>query len=275
MKMKWEEKFIELYTKGKVQEAKDLKNIHVPGKLYKYQKIDENRLKNLENGKLYFSNREHLNDPFDLLPVHYNEDEIIDFLKGEDCPANNLSKSEIISKIDKVLNSFSDHIKILSLSTSIYNIPLWTHYGDNHRGMCIEYDIDNLDRNSDFYDCLLKVSYIDKKVEITEVLKNTLSNLINNDELKLDSMFLLYFTLTMKHKSWQYENEWRIILKSNSGECGIEKSLMKVKAIYLGKDCSKENIERVIEISKKLNCKVYKMEYSKGIDFRLIPQKIY
>lgn len=25
MKMKWEEKFIELYTKGKVQEAKDLK----------------------------------------------------------------------------------------------------------------------------------------------------------------------------------------------------------------------------------------------------------
>ncbi|MDO7206033.1 hypothetical protein Q5M85_20055 [Paraclostridium bifermentans] len=52
------------------------------------------------------------------------------------------------------------------------------------------------------------------------------------------------------------------------------KSLMKVKAIYLGKDCSKENIERVIEISKKLNCKVYKMEYSKGIDFRLIPQKI-
>ncbi|MCU9814112.1 DUF2971 domain-containing protein [Paraclostridium sp. AKS73] len=137
----------------------------------------------------YTFNREHLNDPFDLLPVHYNEDEIIRFLKGEYCPANNLSKLEIISKIDKVLNSFSDHIKILSLSTSIYNIPLWTHYGDNHRGMCIEYDIDNLDRNSDFYDCLLKVSYIDKKVEITEVLKNTLSNLINNDELKLDSMF--------------------------------------------------------------------------------------
>ncbi|MCU9814113.1 hypothetical protein [Paraclostridium sp. AKS73] len=54
MKIKWEEKFIELYTKGKVQEAKELKNIHVPSKLYKYQKIDENRLKNLEDGKLYF-----------------------------------------------------------------------------------------------------------------------------------------------------------------------------------------------------------------------------
>lgn len=275
MKMKWEEKFIELYTKGKIQEAKQLKNIHVPNKLYKYQKIDLNRLKNLEDGKLYFSNRKNLNDPFDLLPVFYDEDEVVSFLKEQDSPANNLSKEDIINKIDKVLNSFSDHIKILSLSTSIYNIPLWTHYGDNHRGMCIEYDIDRLDRDSDFYDCLLKVSYIDKKIEITELLKNTLSNLINHDEIKIDKVFLLYFTLTMKHKSWQYENEWRIILKSNSGECGIEKNLMKVNAIYLGKDCRKEDINRVLEISKKLNCKVYKMEYSKGIDFRLIPKKLY
>ncbi|WP_250674834.1 DUF2971 domain-containing protein [Paraclostridium ghonii] len=275
MKMKWEEKFIELYTKGKVEEAKKLKNIHVPNKLYKYQKIDLNRLKNLEDGKLYFSNRKNLNDPFDLLPAYYDEDEVVRLLKEEDSPANSLSKEDIINKIDKVLNSFSNHIKILSLSTSIYNIPLWTHYGDNHRGMCIEYDIDKLDRDSDFYDCLLKVSYIDKKIEITKVLKNTLSNLINHDEIKTDSTFLLYFTLTMKHKSWQYENEWRIILKSNSGECGIEKSPMKVKAIYLGKDCSKKNIDRVVEISKKLNCEVYKMEYSKGIDFRLIPKKLY
>lgn len=275
MKMKWEEKFIELYTKGKAQQAKNLKNMYVPNKLYKYQKIDLNRLKNLEDGKLYFSNRKNLNDPFDLLPVCYNEDEVVKFLKEEDSPANSLSKEEIINKIDKVLNSFSDHIKILSLSTSIYNIPLWTHYGDNHRGMCIEYDIDKLDRNSDFYDCLLKVSYIDKKIEITEILKSTLSNLINDDEIKIDSMFLLYFTLTMKHKSWQYENEWRIILKSNSGECGVEKSPMKVKSIYLGKDCTKENIDRVVEISKKLNCRAYKMEYSKGIDFRLIPKELY
>lgn len=54
MKMKWEEKFIELHTKGKVQEAKDLKNIHVPSKLYKYQKIDENRLKKFRKWKAIF-----------------------------------------------------------------------------------------------------------------------------------------------------------------------------------------------------------------------------
>ena len=275
MKMKWEEKFIELYTKGKIEEAKKLKNIHVPINLYKYQKIDENRLANLQNGKIYFSNRKNLNDPFDLLPIYYDEDNIVKFLKQEYIPLIKLSKEQIISKIDKVLNSFSDHIKILSLSDSIYNIPLWTHYGDNHKGMCIEYDIKNIDRNSDFYDCLLKVIYIDKKVEITEILKIALHNTINNDDLKVNSMFLLYFTLTMKHKSWEYENEWRIILQSNDGKCGVEKSPMKVNAIYLGKDCSKKNIQTVIEISKKINCEVYKMEESKGIDFRLIPKRIY
>lgn len=270
--LKWEEKFIELYIKGKRKEAKILKNIYTPERLYKYQPIDKERLETLENEDLYFSTNKGLNDPFDLSPVYYEEDVVVNYIQSKIPHMNNIPKEEIIIKINEVLEGFSEHSKILSLTTSIDNMPLWAHYGNNHKGMCISYNIENLDRNSDLYEGLFKVVYKDKKIEITEELKNTLDYLLEEDVK--EGLLLVFFTFIIKHKSWNYEDEWRVVLESENAESGKIKNPMKVDAIYLGKDCSEDNVKKVIELSNRINCEVYKMEYSKGIDFKLMPIKI-
>lgn len=50
------------------------------------------------------------------------------------------------NNIEKIANK----IKIASLSENNTNIPMWKHYADNHKGLCIEYDISNFNHENEY-----------------------------------------------------------------------------------------------------------------------------
>jgi hypothetical protein len=86
---------------------------------------------------------------------------------------------------------------VLSLSESHRNILLWSHYANDHKGICIEFerDIDDFLGNSSFCRPVI-YSEIYPIPSIDDVLKH--------------EDFLTNQILFTKSKHWEYEKEWRI-----------------------------------------------------------------
>jgi len=85
----------------------------------------------------------------------------------------------------------------------------------------------------------------------------------NDPELRLYFNIIYHMTI-MKHKSWEYEKEYRAIYFNLTGEkSGNPVRLvdlgLEVAKIYVGADCAVENRQRLVHIATKLNCEINEM----------------
>lgn len=111
---------------------------------------------------------------------------------------------------------------IVSLAQRVTCPLMWSHYGDQHRGVCIGYSVP-----SDAQHDLHKVTYGGKRlVDATKVLA-----MLDGDKdagLQVDEAVLL-----RKAASWRYEQEWRLI-----GERGLQNSPLELEEIIFGMRCT-------------------------------------
>jgi len=176
-------------------------------KLYKYMPFNKNTLDAFINEYTWYSSPMSFNDPFDCALV-----------KGI-----------------KFKEFFLEKKKILSLTTEYNNLLMWSHYANFHTGICIEYtayDSNNIEylRQKGIFgdsptDRLLIIQNARKvRYEKTSQINKYLDSLPCSDQ---DLMTLhgekradenaeklyskLSEALTIKHESWSYENEYRII----------------------------------------------------------------
>ena len=77
------------------------------------------------------------------------------------------------------------------------NLPMWNHYANGHKGVCLEYDTTEIN-NIININVLFPVKYVDK-------LPDGISLMKAQDELRME-----YF-LMHKLRDWSYENECRSI----------------------------------------------------------------
>lgn len=271
------EKYIELIMEGKYEEAIGYRGSNIPRKLYKfiylndepecekecaYLEINNKKLSSLEEGKLWLSTIKSLNDPFELKTL-FSKEEVI---KSYNYP---IEYKRIL------INSFLDGFLIGSFTTNLTNnMPMWAHYANNHKGFCIEYEVH---KPTLFY----KVSYENKRIEINNIIMNTINlifkdidNTLNNkekNELDMYRQILLHNSI-IKHKSWEYENEYRLLLPKKMlekfnpiTEAGglVDNEVMGIKptGIYIGMEATKNTRERLIQISNKLNISLYDMYF--------------
>ena len=117
--------------------TKDLKNYfkrkenyEVTGKIfYMYKSISKYIIENLVCENIFKNNVDKFNDPFDPYFKRYDK---------------NLN---LIKELKK--------IRITCFSKEKNNLLLWAHYGDNHKGICLGYELDKIDKNESF---LVKLS---------------------------------------------------------------------------------------------------------------------
>lgn len=68
-----------------------------------------------------------------------------------------------------------------------------------------------------------------------------------------------------KHELWSYENEFRLLFPYFDPVNGLliplEDVGLVIDSIYIGFKCNEIYEERLINIGKGLNCKVYKMDF--------------
>ena len=120
-----------------------------------------------------------------------------------------------------------------------YQTLLWSHYADNHKGVCILYDIpmEFLDDEENILS-VSKVTY--DQDSLTAWFKTIAPKLPVSHKYLITE--LLKVVITVKSPPWRYEGEVRII-RPTSGSFKIDKSF--VKQICFGLQSTDKVIQKV------------------------------
>lgn len=184
--------------------------------LYKYTPISTRSLSIISSRKVWYAKPRTFNDPFDCgldLCGDITIEEKIQVLRAEmereDWSAEKITQqlqhsfaangelnqtaTQNIEKLTTDIHQKRDVVGILSLSRTPRSILMWSHYADQHRGMCIEFTIP-------VSPSLHEVSYSQT------VPRFTLHDIFVKSNAEILSLF------TTKHKHWRYEKEYRVIL---------------------------------------------------------------
>ena len=162
------------------------------------------------------------------------------------------------------------------------NIQMWSHYADNHRGFCVEYDLSDFKEKTvlNFEDYhfytepenfinerlkaaiqggLFSVIYSSQRVNFptTKLLKLKVKD-IGIQQNRNDIDILLYKTFIIKSTNWSYEKEWRLILDGKIPDHFENKiPFPYIKRIYLGCMMDSQTMTTMIEIAKELNIEIF------------------
>lgn len=99
-------------------------------KLYKYKAIDKNLCELIAKNELFFSGRRLLNDPNEAILRFTNQQVLV---KGGLCP----NRTEVLKAPQ--YHGIDDYY-FFCMSRELADIPMWGYYGDNHRGVCLQFD---------------------------------------------------------------------------------------------------------------------------------------
>jgi len=234
------------------------KNTNIPSSLFRFRECNIKNIKSIKNNRLWFSNPNDFNDPYDSYisfnfkkefsknsesykPVLesiqqaklFTNDELDEiFIAGhkydklQEIIYKNYNK-EIQQKINLYITEieenfynslsneknkyFKNKLKVCCLSESKKSIKMWSHYADEHKGFCVEYETSRFKNRDNIYPVVYTNSLID----------SSSYNIIESGFIP---------ALIIKAEEWRDEEEWRII-KETEDKFYIE---AKPKAIYLG-----------------------------------------
>lgn len=250
--------------------------LYIPDILFKYYSLTDNitlneqKLKTLEQKKIFMSDAKYLNDPFDNKAYFYNSAE--------------LKKYERLAKHDgKLIDDFSSFSKVSALtSNQVNSMPMWAHYANNHAGFCVSYD---MKMNTQLSACTFPVQYTNERVDITSLMVEQVERMIQDikvqsaegkNRILLDDLSLAFmssFFCNLKHSSWSYENEFRCTAGAIAE--GMPYMSAVPKEIYIGIKCMPTYKDRIVKISNILQIPVYEMVFDElSSDFNLLPKRI-
>lgn len=111
----------------------------------------------------------------------------------------------VLEKTNASLNSVSNATtRIACFTDKETNIPMWTHYAKEHTGICIVYDTKTIKK-----ELTLNSLY---PIRYTEKLLDGMSHIMDRQSNPLSAYSFLEELGTQKHKDWEYEQEWRLML---------------------------------------------------------------
>jgi hypothetical protein len=194
--------------------------------LYRYRHASTNTFSEISEGQAWYSKYSELNDPFEGIYVN------------QSC---NIAVDALIQTL-----------RVCCFSERNDNLLMWAHYADNHRGICLEYDIPDDVHEKTFMQIIYGESQpILKKVEVFPAGDP------NAGKLSLKKEDVAVF-LT-KSADWAYEREWRTLrITDKLFEKGELHTIPgKLSAVYFGL--------RTDEAAKKIICRLASPE--SGIEF--------
>jgi hypothetical protein len=205
-------------------------------KFYRYQAINKLTLQNLSNQKNWVADPFEFNDPFEFSLIdkfNYSTEGKIEPLEKQ--------QLERIQEIQDEISEFG----VVCYSSDYINNLLWAHYADNHKGMCLVFEVPEEKVPS-----LYKVSY-SKKYPLVGINENT------------EGYKEIIPVVTNKSIDWAYEKEYRevFIMKNMLNEYPGQ-----LIEIIFGCRTPFDDIQivRDIAVSKNKEIKISKMHLSEN-----------
>lgn len=260
----------------------------VPEKLYKYCPVGVYSLRAIVQAEINHCAPVRFNDPLDCNPtlqIDTGKDELTTLLRNmlshvddlefekeigllEGIVLNIENEEErdakfcrlISQKVLQALRSDLGQRGVLSLSQN-WNKPLmWSHYADQHHGICIEYDT----KGHNFPN-LGQVDYNSRR----SISANDLYQWkVKSNQHSAKRVYDTYFFA--KAPEWQYEEEWRDIAE----EAGVHDREFDISAIYFGIRTDPVWETTIVKmLNKDRNIKLFKV--SAGEDkFELLAEEV-
>lgn len=249
-------------------------------KEYSKEKISERLRKMLEQSRIYLSDPETFNDPFDgYFSIRFTTEQdkvdakqVLEELRGKLEKEGNLQKErgEMLEK--NLFNQIPlENFRVSCFSEDNKNDLMWAHYADQHRGVCLVYEIDNVDET--FIrenNCLVfaeenrgesdNYSYFggNLKLLLARIDYSKNKEFLKVSSGKIESDYNVERAIYAKSKCWEYEHEIRLVAELPFGYafgqgtyfCKVNKSALKeVRFGVRLEDKYKEKIQKIIEHS--------------------------
>lgn len=159
-------------------------------------------------------------------------------------PEEQLHKAQEMWK--EITERGRSNVRICSFSERNDSLLMWSHYANEHKGICLEYDFEFDENVRTFLQPVLYTNKLYKQKTINEPFA------INQ----------IMASLT-KAKDWQYEKEWRLTVFTPLGkEINPRHKASRPKAIYLGARFhlnADSDQKKIYELSGTLNIPIIKM----------------
>jgi hypothetical protein len=217
------------------------------GMIFKFRAINKRMIESLVNAEVYFSLPGNLNDPFDCqIDIEKSLGNAIRRVDGVGKKNLELLKENFGSFFSKVQTDLKTY-GVWSCSLELENPLMWAHYGDEHRGICLLYELPEKFKDHKLGE-IIGSSPIDyEKNPIVELFIEK-SESLNNQEFGAFSTDLIVKLLTSKDECWSYEKEARVISRASGtkkiGKTALKQVCFGLRTPQSDKDLVKEILSR-------------------------------
>jgi len=185
--------------------------------LYKYRCYNAYSLASLANSSIWLSEPKTFNDPFDCaltLDRDAYKQSVVDAIgdamnrvqqgkkKREELLKEWPGDKDAFETLRDCVKELFQNIGICSFSAIGDHMLMWSHYADNHKGFCVEYDCRE---GTKLKELALPVKYSESipKVSATDLV----------GERQQETIDLFWLT---KSSVWSYEQEWRVMMQKGN-----------------------------------------------------------
>jgi hypothetical protein len=198
--------------------------------------------------RLYFANPGDFNDPFEFNAALYRPRVFTPVTQaGKRIRA--LTQTQKFQEVERkqfedIRTNQQNRMKKLGVccfTQSLESILMWTHYADNHQGMCLVFDT-----KYKFFDGIRKVNYLPKRLEMPLFEKKLPNRLLEIMISKLDL--------------WSYEKEWRLFRRYANRKYKYPHHALR--GIIFGYRCISEDRDLVLKLTHKREIAYYKARLS-------------
>ena len=255
--------------------------------VYKYLPVTINSLKLLVNGELWFGVPKNQNDPFEgefVTKDYYSlpKEHMIRFYY-ESYPEL-LNGNNLQEKIDEIHNNpfvfqrdvhiilkkrLKEHYGISCFSYVKDNVLMWSNYANSHKGFCVIFDKDLLNKSIKYPDFMLTgfidVKYNSKLCEAELLIEPRSIGFINEKEI-----------LFQKLNTWKKEKETRLLAfyKNPSDERNIGFDKRSISGIIFGEKMHLEDKKIIKNLIINDNSYSNVVFYRAFKDFKTLKMKI-
>lgn len=188
----------------------------LPSELYKYYLINDNSINSFQNEAVFISHPDNLNDTMEGNLKLWDFEELFKMMRVEGIK---FDESQEKSKFfTEYYEKYFEYRGILCFTKSYQNNLFWPHY-TNETGFCIEFNselmTDSIKKNNSHIvsEHIYPISYGDlTKIDLLEHCAYKPSN--DGIDKEFNSNIPSMYTVSIKDKLWEYEDEWRIVAKS-------------------------------------------------------------
>jgi hypothetical protein len=188
----------------------------LPDAFYKFTSA-ERAIEIVKNKQLWFSSPKNFNDPFDcninLIDFQPSEEQIKTVInekvqrnrktRRQEIQKNKRNAYRIRNQFAEQLNEMFQNSGICCFSEKYENILLWSHYAENHRGICLGFNRG-----------ISKIATMSGKVQYRDNYEKALFF-----GMKGEAIYHLVFT---KSKDWSYEQEIRAVRILSNGKTDFD-----------------------------------------------------